>query len=52
MRDALLAGKPTPLVYDTQGTPADVLAEDAVIAAYPLKDVRVRIVAVDAMFES
>jgi zinc protease len=51
VRDALTSGKPTPLAYDTQGTPADVLAEDEVIAAYPLKDVSVRIVPVAEMFE-
>jgi zinc protease len=52
MRAALISGKPTPLAYDTQGTPDDVLAEDKVIAAYPLKDVRVKVVPVAEMFES
>lgn len=51
LRDLLLSGKPTPLVYDTQGTPEDVLAEDKQIAAFPLKNVSVRIVPVAQMFE-
>jgi zinc protease len=51
MREALISGKPTPLAYDTQGTPDDVLAEDKVIAAYPLKDVSVKVVPVGEMFE-
>jgi zinc protease len=51
-RDTLLSGKPTPLTYDTQGTPDDVLAEDRVIAAYPLKDVSVKVVPVSRMFET
>jgi zinc protease len=52
LRDALKSGKPTPLTYDTQGTPEDVLAEDKVIAAYPLKDVSVKVVPVAGMFET
>jgi zinc protease len=52
LRDTLTSGKPTPLTYDTEGTPEDVLAEDKVIAAYPLKDVTVNVVPVDAMFET
>ncbi len=52
LRDALTSGKPTPITYDTQGTPEDVLAEDKVIAAYPLKDVSVKVVPVGEMFES
>ena len=35
LRDLLMSGKPTPLTYDTQGTPEDVLAEDKQIAALP-----------------
>jgi zinc protease len=52
LRAGLTSGRPTPLTYDTQGTPEDVLAEDKIIAAYPLKDVSVRIVPVAEMFES
>jgi zinc protease len=51
LRELLTAGKPTPIVYDTQGTPEDVLAEDKQIAAFPLKDVSVRIVPVEQMFK-
>jgi zinc protease len=51
LRDTILAGKPTPIVYDTQGTPEDVLSEDKVIAAFPLKDVHVKIVPAAEMFE-
>lgn len=51
LRDILMTGKPTPITYDTQGTPEEVLAEDKQIAVFPLKDVKVRIVPVDAMFE-
>ena len=51
LRELLTSGKPTPITYDTQGTPEDVLAEDKQIAAFPLKDVSVRIVPVEQMFE-
>jgi zinc protease len=51
LRDALLSGKPSPISYDTQGTPESVLAEDKVIEAFPLKDVKVKIVPVESMFE-
>ena len=51
LRDLLTSGKPSPLTYDTQGTPEDVLAEDKQIAAFPLKNVSVKIVLVDQMFE-
>jgi zinc protease len=51
LRDALLAGKPTPVSYDTKGTPEDVLAEDERIAAFPLKEPKVTIVPVAEMFE-
>ena len=51
LRELLTSGKPTPLTYDTQGTPEDVLAEDKQIAVFPLKDVSVRIVPVEQMFE-
>jgi zinc protease len=50
LRELLVSDKPTPLVYDTQGTPEDVLAEDKQIAVFPLKNVSVRIVPVDQMF--
>jgi zinc protease len=47
----LLSNDPTPLVYDTEGTPQAVLDEDKVIAAFPLRDVRVKVVPVAEMFE-
>jgi zinc protease len=34
-----------------EGTPADILTEDKVIEAFPLKDVSVQIVPVQQMFE-
>ena len=48
---SLTSGKPSPITYDTEGTPADILAEDKIIAAFPLKDVSVKIIPVDQMFE-
>ncbi|MFI5456975.1 MAG: M16 family metallopeptidase [Isosphaerales bacterium] len=51
LRELLTSGKPSPIAYDTQGTPEDVLTEDKQIAVFPLKDVSVRIVPVDQMFE-
>jgi len=51
LRELLTSGKPTPIAYDTQGTALDVLTEDKQIAVFPLKDVSVRIVPVEQMFE-
>jgi zinc protease len=51
LKEILLSGKPTPIGYDTEGTPEDVLAEDKEIANFPLKDVSVTIVPVEKMFE-
>ncbi len=51
LRDLLNSGKPSPITYDTQGTPSEILDEDKTIAEFPLKDVSVRIVPVDQMFE-
>lgn len=52
-RDSILSGEATPLVYDTQGTPPEVLAEDKEIAVWPLNVNRdkLRIVPVQQMFE-
>jgi zinc protease len=53
LADALVAGKPTPIVYDTKDTPADVLEEDQTIERYPL-DVsasRLKIVSASSLFE-
>jgi len=51
LRELLTSGRPTPIAYDTQGTALDVLAEDKQIAVFPLKDVSVRVVPVEQMFE-
>jgi zinc protease len=52
LRAALTSGKPSPLTYDTQGTPEEVLAEDKAIAAFPLDHVSVKVVPVGEMFDS
>lgn len=51
LKQTLLSGKDTPITYDTEGTPEDVLAEDKLIASFPLDDVNVTIVPVLEMFE-
>jgi zinc protease len=51
LREILTANRPSPMTYDTQGTPEDVLAEDKQIAVFPLKDVTVQVVPVGQMFE-
>lgn len=51
LRDILQAGKPTPITYDTQGTPESVLSEDKQIERFPLRNLRTRIVPVGQMFE-
>jgi zinc protease len=45
---ALAAGSPTPIVYDTKDTPAEVVAEDKVIESYPLPVAKTRITIVHA----
>jgi zinc protease len=52
-RDAVLSGKPSPLHYDTEGTPPEVLAEDKEIEVYPLRvnQAKLRVVPVDEMFK-
>ncbi len=47
----LKSGAPTPIVYDTQGTPDEILQEDKIIAAFPLEKVKIRIVPVGEMFQ-
>ena len=51
--EALVAGKPTPIVYDTKDTPADVVKEDKIIEAYPLpvSASRLKIVSASGLFE-
>jgi zinc protease len=53
LASALAAGKPTPMVYDTKDTPADVLEEDKIIEAYPLSvsPARLKIVSASSLFE-
>lgn len=51
MQKKLLSGEPTPLIYDTEGTPEDILAEDQIIQAYPLlvNSTRLVVVPVDVI---
>jgi len=53
LRAELLSGKPTPITYDTQDTPAEVLAQDKSIAGFPLPITasRIKIVPAGVMFE-
>ncbi|MES1205489.1 MAG: pitrilysin family protein [Pseudomonadota bacterium] len=53
VRARLLDGKPTPITYDTQGTPPAILEEDKLIEKEPLpvSADAIRIVSVDQMFE-
>jgi zinc protease len=53
LRDTLLSGKPTPITYDTKGTPDAVLAEDKLIEKEPLpiRPEAVRVVPVETLFE-
>ncbi len=52
-RDQLVSGAPTPIRYDTQGTPEAVLTEDKTIEKFPIpvKAEDVRIVPAGEMFE-
>ena len=47
----LKSGAPTPLVYDTEGTPETILGEDKIIAKFPLTSLRATIVPVVKVFE-
>jgi zinc protease len=51
--EAVATGKPSPLQYDTEGTPEEILVEDRLIDRYPLKlnGNRLRVVHSDQMFE-
>jgi len=53
LADALIAGKPTPVVYDTKDTPESVLAEDKLIESYPIpvSASQVKIVSAKSLFE-
>lgn len=52
LAETIKSNRPTPLVYDTQGTPEAVLEEDKVIEAFPLRNVTTTIVPVAEMFEN
>ncbi len=47
----LKSNAPTPITYDTQGTPDVILNEDKTIAVFPLRDVSVTIVPVADTFQ-
>jgi zinc protease len=51
--DTLLAGGPTPIVYDTAGTPPEIVSEDDIIKRFPVAfdKTDVRVVPVEQMFE-
>jgi zinc protease len=53
LAEALTAGKPTPMVYDTKDTPAEVVEEDKIIERYPLpvSPSRLKIVSANSLFE-
>jgi zinc protease len=53
LKQTLLSGKPTPIVYDTKETPPEVLKEDQLIERFPLplSPARTTVVPVDSMFE-
>jgi zinc protease len=53
LADTLSSGKPTPIVYDTKDTPAEVLREDKIIEAYPLpiSAADIKIVSAKDLFE-
>jgi zinc protease len=54
LADKLVKGEPTPITYDTAGTPPEILDEDKVIEKFPVpiaKDAA-RVVPVDQMFET
>jgi zinc protease len=52
VKKALLSGAPTPIVYDTKGTPPEVLEEDKVIETFalPVSDKQITVVPVDQLF--
>jgi len=54
LKAKLVAGGKTPIVYDTEGTPPAILAQDAVIEVFPLpvKAEAVKVVPVGEIFQS
>jgi predicted Zn-dependent peptidase len=53
LAESLSTGKPTPMVYDTKDTPADVVKEDQIIENYPVpvSPSRLKIVSASTLFE-
>jgi zinc protease len=53
LRQKLVDGVPTPITYDTAGTPAEILTEDKIIEKFPLpvSPANIKVVPVDQMFE-
>ncbi|WP_165245708.1 M16 family metallopeptidase [Paludisphaera soli] len=51
LRERLTSGKPSPMVYDTEGTADEVLAQDKEIEVFPLRDLKVRVIPVEKIFE-
>jgi zinc protease len=53
LADQLASDAPTPVTYDTAGTPPDVLAEDKIIEKFPVPISKgaIRVVPVEQMFE-
>jgi zinc protease len=53
LAEALAAGRPTPIVYDTKDTPVEVVQEDKIIEAYPLPldPIHFKIVPANNLFE-
>lgn len=51
LANKLKSGEPTPLIYDTEGTPETILSEDKIIAKFPLKGFTATIVPVESVFE-
>jgi zinc protease len=53
LADKLASDAPTPITYDTAGTPPDILAEDKIIEKFPipLSKEAVHVVPVEQMFE-
>lgn len=51
LKDQVIAGKPSPIRYDTEGTPQNILQEDKQIESYPLNIVRQPVIRpVNALF--
>ena len=52
--DKLASGAPTPITYDTKGTPPEIEAQDKLIETFPVPVAKanVRVIPVDKMFET